>query len=90
MPQREELLILSLSKPGVCLYLPEWAEILHSQGREVVELSKEFGSWKTMFEPMIDNDVIYKVAAFMYVVLSKAEKHVPYEELICTTEYLTL
>jgi hypothetical protein len=82
MPQREEPLILSLSKPGVCLYLPEWAE--------VVELSKEFGSWKTMFEPMIDNDVVYKVAAFMYVVLSKAEAHVPYEELICTTEYLTL
>jgi hypothetical protein len=26
----------------------------------------------------------------MYVVLSKAEKHVPYEELIGTTEYLTL
>jgi hypothetical protein len=43
-----------------------------------------------MFELMIGNDVIHEVAAFMYVVLSKAEKHVPYEELIGTTEYLTL
>jgi hypothetical protein len=43
-----------------------------------------------MFEPMTDNDVIYEVAACMYVVLSEAEKHVPYEELIGTTEYLTL
>jgi hypothetical protein len=43
-----------------------------------------------MFKLMIGNDVIYEVAAFMYVVLSKAEKRVPYEELIGTTEYLTL
>jgi hypothetical protein len=43
-----------------------------------------------MFELMIGNDVIYEVAAFMYVVLNKAEKHVPYEGLIGTTEYLTL
>jgi hypothetical protein len=41
-------------------------------------------------ELIIGNDVIYEVAAFMYVILSKAEKHVPYEELIGTTEYLTL
>jgi hypothetical protein len=27
-----------------------------------------------MFKLMIGNDVIYEVAAFMYVVLSKAEK----------------
>jgi hypothetical protein len=40
-----------------------------------------------MFEPMADNDVMYEVAAFMYVVLSTVEKHV---ELIGTTEYLTL
>jgi hypothetical protein len=36
-----------------------------------------------MFEPMIGNDVIYEVASFMYVVLSKAEKHVPYEICNC-------
>jgi hypothetical protein len=30
-----------------------------------------------MFELMIGNDVTCEVAAFMYVVLSKAEKHVP-------------
>jgi hypothetical protein len=40
MPQSEELLMLSLSKPGVSLYLPDWAEVLPSQGRGVVELSK--------------------------------------------------
>jgi hypothetical protein len=72
------------------LYLPEWAEVLPSQRRGVVKLSKWSGSWKIIFELMIGNDVIYEVAAFMHVVLSKAEKHVPYEELIGTTEYLTL
>jgi hypothetical protein len=84
MPQGEEPLILALSKPGVSLCLPEWAEVLPSQGRGVVD------SWQIMFEPMIGNAFIYDVAAFMYVILSKAEKHVPCEELICTTEYLTL
>jgi hypothetical protein len=43
-----------------------------------------------MFEPMICNYIIYGIAAFMYVVLSKAEKYVPCEELIGTTEYLML
>jgi hypothetical protein len=66
MPQSEESLILSLPN--------EWAEVLPSQGQGVVELSKQSGSWKIMFEPVIGNDVIYEVAAFMYVVLSKAEK----------------
>jgi hypothetical protein len=66
LPQSEELLILSLSN--------EWAEVLPSQGRGVVELSKQSGSWKIMFKPVIGNDVIYEVAAFMCVVLSKAEK----------------
>jgi hypothetical protein len=40
IPQSEEPLILSLSKPGMSLYLPEWAEVLPSQGRGVVKLSK--------------------------------------------------
>jgi hypothetical protein len=35
-----------------------------------------------MFKLVIGNDVIYKVDALMYVVLSKVEKHVPYEELV--------
>jgi len=34
--------------------------------------------------------VISEVVALMYVVLSKAEKHVPYEELVGTTECKTL
>jgi hypothetical protein len=38
MQQSEEPLILSLSKPGVSLYLPEWEEVLASQGRGVVDL----------------------------------------------------
>jgi hypothetical protein len=42
-----------------------------------------------MLKPVIGNDVIYDVAAFMYVALSKAEKRVPYKELIGTTEYLS-
>jgi hypothetical protein len=41
-----------------------------------------------MFKPVIGTDVTYEVGALMYVILSKAEKHVPYEELIGTTEYL--
>jgi hypothetical protein len=43
-----------------------------------------------MLEPMIGNDVIHEVCALMYVVCRKAEKHVPYEEFIGTTEYVTL
>jgi hypothetical protein len=39
---------------------------------------------------MTANVVISEVGAFMYVVLSRAEKHVPYEELVGTTERVTL
>ena len=37
-----------------------------------------------------DNVVISEVDALMCIVLSKAEKHVPYEELAGTTECITL
>jgi hypothetical protein len=39
---------------------------------------------------MIGNDIIYEAGAHMYVILRKAEKLMPYEELIGTTENLTL
>jgi hypothetical protein len=35
-----------------------------------------------MLEPMAGNVVISEVQALMYVVLSKTEKHVPYEESV--------
>jgi len=39
---------------------------------------------------MIGNNVTSEVAALTYVVLSKAEQHIPYGELVGTTECLTL
>jgi hypothetical protein len=43
-----------------------------------------------MFKLKVRNDIKYEVGALMYVILSKAVKPVPYEELIGTTEYLML
>ena len=40
-------------------------------------------------ERMISNVVVSDVNALMYVILSQAEKHVPYGELVGTTECLT-
>ena len=39
---------------------------------------------------MTVNVVISEVDALMYAILTKAEKHVPYGELVGTTEYITL
>jgi len=39
---------------------------------------------------MIDNVVISKVDALMYVILSKAEKQMPYGESVSTIEYIML
>jgi hypothetical protein len=39
---------------------------------------------------MIDHVVISEVDALMYVVLGKAEKYVPYEKLVATTECIML
>jgi len=57
---------------------------------EMVEFSKLPRSWKIILEPMIGNVVIFEVAALIYVVLSKAEKHVPYGEEAGTTECIML
>lgn len=43
-----------------------------------------------MFEWIIGNVVISKVDTLTYVILSKAEKYVPYGELICTAECVTV
>jgi hypothetical protein len=41
-----------------------------------------------MLQPMTCNVFMSDVDARMYVVLSKAEKHVPYGELVGSTEYI--
>jgi hypothetical protein len=46
--------------------------------------------WKITLEPMTGNVVLSEVDALMYVVLSKAEKRVSYEELFGTNECMTL
>jgi hypothetical protein len=55
-----------------------------------VGFSKQPIFWKIMWERMIGNVVISEVVSFMFVVLSEAEKHVPYGELVVTIESLTL
>jgi len=54
------------------------------------EVSKYSVSCKTILETMIVNVVISETDACMNVVLSKAEKHVPYGELVGTAECVTL
>ena len=41
-------------------------------------------------EQIIGTVVISEVDALTYVVLNRAEKHVPYGELVCTTESITI
>jgi len=53
----------------------------------MVEFSKLPTSWKIILEPMTGNVIISKVDTLMYVILSKAEKYVPYGELVGTTMY---
>jgi len=43
-----------------------------------------------MWEQFINNVVMSEVGSLMYVGLSKAEKHMPYGELVSTTECITL
>ena len=56
----------------------------------MVKFSKYSTSWKIILEWMIGNVVISEVDAVMYVVLSKAGKHLPYGDLVGTTECLSL
>ena len=57
---------------------------------EMVEFSKLPTSWKIILELMIGNVVIFEVDALTYVVLSKAEKHMPCGEAVGTTECIML
>jgi len=41
-----------------------------------------------MLEPMTGDVVLSEVHSLMCVVLSKAEKHLPYRHLVCITECL--
>jgi len=50
----------------------------------MVEFPKYPTSWKIIIETMTDNVVIFVVCVFMYVVISKEEKYVPYGELAGT------
>jgi hypothetical protein len=47
-------------------------------------------SWKIMLPTTTGNVVISEVDARTYVVLSEVEKHVPYGEVVRTTERVTL
>ena len=49
----------------------------------MVAFSKQPTSWKIIMEPMTGN-------ALTYVILSKAEEHVPYRELVGTKEGVML
>jgi hypothetical protein len=68
------------------IYLPLRVEGWHSQGRGDGCLSTS----KITLELTTGNIVITEVDALMYVVISKAENHVPYGELAGTTECMTL
>jgi hypothetical protein len=47
-------------------------------------------AWKIIVEMMTDNVVISEVDASICVVLNKGKKHVPYRELLGTTECTTI
>jgi len=69
----------------------ETAEGLHSPGRgdgRVFKITSFF--LETELERKTANVVISEVDSLMYVALSKAEKHVPYGELVATTERIML
>ena len=57
-----------------------------------MDLVKEYTAWKIsrILETMSDNVVISKVDAHGNVVISKEEKHVPYGELVVSTEFVML
>jgi hypothetical protein len=56
----------------------------------MVEFSKLPTSWKIKWERMAGNIVMSGIVALTYVVLSEAEKHVPYGESVGTTECIML
>jgi hypothetical protein len=72
------------------MLLPESAEGLPSQGKGHGRNLKVAYFMKITVERLPGNSVISKVDALMYVILSTAKKHVPYGELVGTTECVML
>ena len=68
------------------MWLPGRVECLSSQGRGEVLILKIACFLQIILDQMTGNVVISEVDALMYVVLSEAEKHVPYWGLVITTE----
>jgi len=56
----------------------------------MVQFSKYPTSWKIVLETMIGNVVISVASVFMFIVISKKKKILPYEEWVGTTERITL
>jgi hypothetical protein len=56
----------------------------------MVKFSKWSTSWKIVLDTMAGEIVLSEVDALIYVVLSKAEKQVPYGEFVHTTVCTTL
>ena len=51
--------------------------------------SQKSTAWKIILEWMTGNVVIFEPEALKYIVLGE-EEHVPYMEIVCTTECLKL
>jgi len=51
---------------------------------------RQYTSWIVILEQMSGNVVISEVDALMYVVLNRAENHVPNGETVGTTDSITL
>jgi hypothetical protein len=82
--QAHLLLLLSCFRPGIYVTTKKMACYLSDE--EMIEFSKCHTTWKIILEPMTCSVVISEVDAVTYVVLSKAEKHVPNGEFVGTTE----
>jgi hypothetical protein len=70
---------------NLCSYLKVY-RACPLEDEEIVEFSKLPPSLKIILETMTGTGIIPEVDAFMYVIISKAKKHVPYGELVDTTE----
>jgi len=74
---------------NLCSYLKNWRACLLNN-EEKVELSKQSTSCNIILESMHDYVVISKEDVRMYVVLSKAQKHVLYGKLAGNLERIML
>jgi hypothetical protein len=73
---------------GVGIYTAIWTSTGSSflNEEQLSEFSQYPTAWKIILKSTTGNVVITEVDVLMYVVLSMAEKHVTYEELIGTTK----